>query len=81
MSQSEVIPPSLPRRKRFPWLIYWIVLALIILVALAPVGSVVACGWIANAHGCKVDEARSIPALSMGRITATCFIPWAFSAG
>ena len=43
MSQSEVIPPSLPRRKRFPWLIYWIVLALIILVALAPVGSVHPC--------------------------------------
>src|SRR5205807_9005423 len=49
-------PPPLPVRKRFPWIVYWIVLALIILVALAPMGSVVACGLIANANGCKVDE-------------------------
>ena len=67
MSQFEVIPPSLPRRKRFPWLIYWIVLALIILVALAPVGSVVACGWIANAHGCKVDEGSVHPCIINGK--------------
>ena len=48
--------PPLPVRKRFPWILYWIVLVLIGLVALAPVGSVVACGLIANAHGCRVDE-------------------------
>ena len=44
-------PPPLPVRKRFPWIVYWIVLVLIILVALAPMGSVVACGLIANANG------------------------------
>ena len=49
-------PPPLPVRKRFPWILYWIVLVLIVLVALAPVGSVVACGLIANAYGCRVDE-------------------------
>jgi len=49
-------PPRLPVRKRFPWILYWIVLVLIVLVAFAPVGSVVACGLIANAHGCRVDE-------------------------
>src|SRR5438874_13398220 len=49
-------PPPLPVRKRFPWILYWIALVLIVLVAFAPVGSVVACGLIANAHGCQVDE-------------------------
>ncbi len=41
-------PPPLPVRRRFPWILYCIVLVLIVLVALAPVGSVVACGLIAN---------------------------------
>src|SRR5437762_13532839 len=54
-------PPPLPVRKRFPWIVYWIVLVLIILVALAPMGSVVACGLIANANGCKVDEGSVHP--------------------
>src|SRR4029077_15725063 len=49
-------PPPLPVRKRFPWILYWIVLILIVLVALAPGGSGVAGGLIANAHGCRVDE-------------------------
>src|SRR5882762_3047744 len=48
--------PRLPVRRRFPWILYWIALVLIVLVALAPVGSVVACGLIANAYGCRVDE-------------------------
>jgi hypothetical protein len=43
-------------RKRFPWILYWIVLAVIILFAFAPMGSVILCGAIANAYGCKVDE-------------------------
>src|SRR5436305_12905319 len=49
-------PPPLPVRKRFPWILYWIALVLIVLVAFAPVGSVLACGLIANAYGCRVDE-------------------------
>jgi hypothetical protein len=59
-------PPPLPIRKRFPWIFYWIVLVLIALVALAPVGSVVACGLIANAHGCKVDECSVHPCVING---------------
>jgi hypothetical protein len=31
-------PPPVPVRKRFPWIFYWIVLALIILIALASTG-------------------------------------------
>jgi hypothetical protein len=60
-------PPPLPVRKRFPWITYWIVLALIVLVALAPMGSVVACGLIANANGCKVDEGSVHPCIINGQ--------------
>ena len=60
-------PPPLSRRARFPWVLYWIVLLPIVLVALAPVGSVVACGVIANAHGCRVDEGSVHPCVVNGR--------------
>ena len=59
--------PPLPVRKRFPWILYSIVLVLIGLVALAPVGSVVACGLIANAHGCRVDEGSVHPCVINGK--------------
>jgi hypothetical protein len=59
-------PPPLPIRKRFPWIIYWIALSLIILIALAPMGSVVACGLIASAYGCKVDEGSVHPCIING---------------
>jgi len=60
-------PPPLPTKKRFPWIFYWIVLALIIFVALAPLGSVVTCGVIANAHGCHVDEGSVHPCIINGK--------------
>ena len=60
-------PPPLPVRKRFPWIFYWIVLALIVLFALAPMGSVVACGLIADANGCKVDEGSVHPCIINGQ--------------
>src|SRR5437763_6050983 len=60
-------PPALPVRRRFPWILYWIVLFVIVLVALAPVGSVVACGLIANAHGCRVDEGSVHPCMINGK--------------
>ena len=60
-------PPPLPVRRRFPWILYSIVLVLIGLVALAPVGSVVACGLIANAHGCRVDEGSVHPCVINGK--------------
>lgn len=67
MNPSEVSPPPLPTRKHFPWLIYWIVLALIAVVTLAPIGSVMTCAWIANAHGCKVDEGSVHPCIINGK--------------
>jgi hypothetical protein len=60
-------PPPLPVRKRFPWIAYWIVLALIVLFAFAPIGSVITCGWIANTHGCKVDEGSVYPCIINGK--------------
>jgi hypothetical protein len=63
----EMSPPPLPGKKRFPWISYWIVLGFIILVALAPIGSVVACGVIVNAHGCKVDEGSVHPCVINGK--------------
>lgn len=66
MNPPGTTPPPLPPGKRFPWVIYGIVLALIALVALAPIGSVVGCGWIANAHGCKVDEGSVHPCMING---------------
>jgi hypothetical protein len=64
---ANLNPPPLPVRKRFPWIVYWIVLAFIVLVALAPIGSVVTCAWIANAHGCKVDEGSVHPCIVNGQ--------------
>jgi hypothetical protein len=60
-------PPPLPVRKRFPWIWYWILLGAIALVALAPIGSVVACGVVAKANGCRVDEGSVHPCLINGK--------------
>jgi hypothetical protein len=60
-------PPPLPTRKRFPWIFYWIVLVFIALFAFAPIGSVMTCAWIANSHGCKVDEGSVHPCIINGK--------------
>jgi hypothetical protein len=59
--------PPLPARKRFPWIFYWIALVLIAIVALAPVGSVIACGLIASALGCRADEGSVHPCTIGGK--------------
>src|SRR3984893_16414916 len=53
--------------RKFPWIIYWVVLFFILMVALAPVGSVVLCYLIANAHGCTVDEGSVHPCVIGGK--------------
>ena len=53
--------------RRFPSVVYWVFLVLIVLFAFAPIGSVVACAWIANTHGCKVDEGSVHPCIIGGR--------------
>ena len=53
--------------KRFPWIPYCLALALIGLVALAPVFAVILCSVIANAFGCKVDEGSVHPCMIHGK--------------
>ena len=52
--------------KRFPWIIYVLALLAILAVALAPVGSVVVCSWVANTHSCRVDEGSVHPCIIRG---------------
>ena len=59
-------PPSLPVRKRFPWILYAIALVPIVLFAFAPIGAVMLCAAIANAFGCKVDEGSVHPCIVNG---------------
>ena len=67
MNTPPAQPPPLPKRKRFPWVPYWIVFTLIALFTLAPIISVVICGVIANAYGCKVDEGSVHPCIVNGQ--------------
>jgi hypothetical protein len=60
-------PPPLPASKRFPWILYWILLVLILGFVLAPMGSVMLCGAIANAYGCRVDEGSVHPCIIGGQ--------------
>jgi hypothetical protein len=52
--------------KRFPWIWYFLVLFIIAAFAFAPIGSVILCGAIANAYGCKVDEGSVHPCIING---------------
>ena len=55
-----------PRPKKFPWAIYWLILAAIVLVALLPVLSVLFAAFVANANGCRLDEGSVHPCMVMG---------------
>ncbi|WP_284343587.1 hypothetical protein [Devosia nitrariae] len=44
------------KRRRFPWIVYVLVLVLILAFALSPVASVAIAGWLAEANGCDLDE-------------------------
>jgi hypothetical protein len=50
----------------FPWVWYVLALFVIVAFAFAPIGSVMLCAWIANAHGCKVDEGSVHPCIING---------------
>src|SRR5437773_11216255 len=53
--------------KRFPWIWYLLALLVIFAFAFAPIGSVMLCGAIANAYGCKVDEGSVHPCIINGQ--------------
>ena len=52
--------------RRFPWIIYLLILALVLVFTLAPIGSVAVAGWLAMTHGCKVDEGSVHPCIIGG---------------
>jgi len=56
--------PAPPRR--FPWWIYWLALAVVVVFALWPVASVATAGWIAEANGCLLDEGSIHPCIING---------------
>lgn len=53
--------------RRFPWILYLLALVVILAFAFAPIGSVMLCGAIANAYGCKVDEGSVHPCIINGQ--------------
>jgi hypothetical protein len=46
----------MPTTRPFPWWIYILVLVVILVIALAPLVSVIVASEIAAAHGCQLDE-------------------------
>ena len=52
--------------RRFPWLIYWLVLVVILVLALAPLGSVAIASWLAEANGCTLHEGFVNPCMVNG---------------
>jgi len=52
--------------KTFPWIWYLLALFVIMVFAFAPIGSVMVCAFIANTHGCKVDEGSVHPCVING---------------
>ncbi|CDP52231.1 hypothetical protein [Devosia sp. DBB001] len=55
-----------PAPKKFPWAIYWLILAAILLFALWPVFSVTFVSLVADANGCRVDEGSVHPCMVLG---------------
>ena len=77
MNQEESNTP-VARRRKFPWIIYLAILFLILAVTLAPVGSLMLSGWIANANGCALDEGSVHPCViggvDRGELLYTMFV-------
>ena len=54
------------RPRRFPWLPYVLVLLVMLFLALAPVISVFAAFWVAEAHHCVLHEGFTNPCIVNG---------------
>ena len=52
--------------RRFPWAVYWIVWAVILIFTLLPLASVLLAASIADAHGCRLDEGNAHPCIVWG---------------
>ena len=53
-------------KRRFPWIVYAVVLSLILLVALAPIICVIIAAAVASSHGCQLDEGSVHPCVIAG---------------
>ncbi len=66
------------RKRRFPWGIYAIVTVLVLVFALWPLAGVAISGWIAESHGCTLNEASTHPCViggtDWGGALYTCFV-------
>lgn len=52
--------------RAFPWAIYWVLLALIGLVGIAPIITTIFAAAIANAYGCNISEGLLNPCIIGG---------------
>ena len=55
------------RPRRFPWLVYWILFALIGLIAVLPVFTTVFAAAIADANGCNITEGLKVTCMINGQ--------------
>ena len=56
-----------PRPRRFPWLVYWILFALICILGVLPVFTTVFSAAIASAYGCNITEGLKYPCIINGQ--------------
>lgn len=56
---------DLPPQK-FPWLLYWLLLVAIIIFAWWPLLTVTIAEWLADSHGCALDEGSVHPCMIGG---------------
>lgn len=65
-------------QRGFPWPIYVLALAVILVLALSPLISVAIAGWIAESHGCVLNEGDIHPCVvngtDMGGTLYTMFV-------
>jgi hypothetical protein len=54
------------RKRRFPWGVYALLLVAILIFALWPLAGVLVSGWIAESHGCVLNEASAHPCVIDG---------------
>jgi hypothetical protein len=58
--------PARQGARRFPWAVYWLVFAILVVLTIWPVISVLVASSIAEANGCALDEGSVHPCLVTG---------------
>ena len=55
-----------PESRRFPWVVYWILFALIFVLGNVPVVTTIVAAAVANAYGCNISEGVVSPCVIGG---------------